>query len=802
RIRLTEVLLAAEQGSFISSLQKTSGSFISSLLSPHLNSFRLLPQTERTSWMRFRFQVVVSLLARSQRNPDMSCWQRYSLSQASCCLKAQDSPSRCACFWAGVKCGMLDQPEKLVDSSSRQRSRVLALLAGPELLTVLQRVDSDLTADWHCDGDGRNQHDDNPEHHEQVVAAGVEAVHSAEAENPNAQSENGYSHEQNAKHRPESLDLFRANNVTAVPRNFQLGTMTGRQNRYRPLPHLPPVIGFGSSDASSFSSGLSEECRRVLSFLRRQRQRKAEMRRAVAQSGRSAYSGPRCDPVIRPVSVQSEVDAGDGSNSAVASGGRKRKIFYSRNLPIDCGASHLSSRSRRGRTRWAGCSSSTPAGHTFDRAWKIRLVGLPSPPPQPPSPPSSPSSVPLAATEAHIIDRVIRQREAPGSASPQLSQNTPPPPPAAAAEKSPAAAASSAAPPLIDPAAARLEDAEDGVSRDLLLLCLTAPRQQPAASEADSDQSLISGSGQPPQYSGIFLFYGNVASKTASLSQTYSLAVLCQADFRASLTRLLVSSRVSRVCCTHLKAFCHLAAAAEDTTDSGESGDQFLQLLSGRVLDLPLAHFLLEPDKPLDDVHSLLLRHLPGRGSTPAAVGSLPVWEQVFVLRSVYFFGLIMAAFLIGRLWWRLERRLQQAGMLDLFTKLESPLVPLIYLMERTGAAGETFCINSPLQLKNLLYSKLRLHEQLTADELQNSGLTKAVKDQSTKQEVLMLMAPKHPLPAQVVAYRRLHRTISVCCVGYQEFVETDGRIRPVWDQRSAVTGRLYSSLPNLQGLP
>uniref|UniRef100_A0A1I8HQ73 POLAc domain-containing protein n=1 Tax=Macrostomum lignano TaxID=282301 RepID=A0A1I8HQ73_9PLAT len=168
--------------------------------------------------------------------------------------------------------------------------------------------------------------------------------------------------------------------------------------------------------------------------------------------------------------------------------------------------------------------------------------------------------------------------------------------------------------------------------------------------------------------------------------------------------------------------------------------------------------------------------------------------------------------------------------MLDLFTKLESPLVPLIYLMERTGvradkgklaeikldldkkldqlknsiyeAAGETFCINSPLQLKNLLYSKLRLHEQLTADELQNSGLTKAVKDQSTKQEVLMLMAPKHPLPAQVVAYRRLHRTISVCCVGYQEFVESDGRIRPVWDQRSAVTGRLYSSLPNLQGLP
>jgi DNA polymerase-1 len=106
--------------------------------------------------------------------------------------------------------------------------------------------------------------------------------------------------------------------------------------------------------------------------------------------------------------------------------------------------------------------------------------------------------------------------------------------------------------------------------------------------------------------------------------------------------------------------------------------------------------------------------------------------------------------------------------------------------------AGEEFNINSPKQLRTILFEKLGL------------PIIKRTKTgPSTDQAVLEQLAPQHELPAEIVNYRGLSKLKSTYVDALPELIHPDtGRIHTSFNQTVTATGRLSSSEPNLQNIP
>ncbi|MEZ5443474.1 MAG: DNA polymerase I [Lysobacterales bacterium] len=174
----------------------------------------------------------------------------------------------------------------------------------------------------------------------------------------------------------------------------------------------------------------------------------------------------------------------------------------------------------------------------------------------------------------------------------------------------------------------------------------------------------------------------------------------------------------------------------------------------------------------------------------------------------------------------RLHRRLrpQLAAVPELdrvYRDIEMPLVPVLQRMEATGivvdaphlaklsqemgqqmlalvkqaheVAGRHFNLDSPKQLKELLYDELGLK----AKSKTPSG------QPSTNEEALEEIAGEHPLPRIILDYRTLAKLKSTYSDKLPEQINPDtGRIHTSYHQAVAATGRLSSSDPNLQNIP
>ncbi|MCB1641330.1 MAG: DNA polymerase I, partial [Xanthomonadales bacterium] len=152
---------------------------------------------------------------------------------------------------------------------------------------------------------------------------------------------------------------------------------------------------------------------------------------------------------------------------------------------------------------------------------------------------------------------------------------------------------------------------------------------------------------------------------------------------------------------------------------------------------------------------------------------------------------------------------------------IEMPLVPVLQRMEATGivvdaphlaklsqemgqqmlalvkqaheVAGRHFNLDSPKQLKELLYDELGLK----AKSKTPSG------QPSTNEEALEEIAGEHPLPRIILDYRTLAKLKSTYSDKLPEQINPDtGRIHTSYHQAVAATGRLSSSDPNLQNIP
>ncbi|MDO9422282.1 MAG: DNA polymerase I [Herminiimonas sp.] len=107
--------------------------------------------------------------------------------------------------------------------------------------------------------------------------------------------------------------------------------------------------------------------------------------------------------------------------------------------------------------------------------------------------------------------------------------------------------------------------------------------------------------------------------------------------------------------------------------------------------------------------------------------------------------------------------------------------------------AGQPFNLNSPKQIGEIFFEKLKL----PVVKKTPSGAP------STDEEVLQKLAEDYPLPKVLLEYRGLSKLKSTYTDKLPKMIDaTTGRVHTNYAQAVAVTGRLSSNEPNLQNIP
>ncbi|MGB8654449.1 MAG: DNA polymerase I [Candidatus Acidiferrales bacterium] len=168
-----------------------------------------------------------------------------------------------------------------------------------------------------------------------------------------------------------------------------------------------------------------------------------------------------------------------------------------------------------------------------------------------------------------------------------------------------------------------------------------------------------------------------------------------------------------------------------------------------------------------------------------------------------------------------LRAEVEKQDLAEVYEKIDLPLAAVLARMEAAGVlvdpkeldrisahaqeeisalektiyeqAGVAFNINSPQQLAEILFDKLKL---------QPPRRTRA-KARSTAAEVLEELAEAHELPRKVLEYRELSKLKSTYADALPRLVDpATGRLHTRFSQTGTATGRLSSSNPNLQNIP
>ena len=105
--------------------------------------------------------------------------------------------------------------------------------------------------------------------------------------------------------------------------------------------------------------------------------------------------------------------------------------------------------------------------------------------------------------------------------------------------------------------------------------------------------------------------------------------------------------------------------------------------------------------------------------------------------------------------------------------------------------AGEDFNINSPKQLGEVLFEKMKL-----------PGGKKTKTGYSTAADVLEKLAPEFPIVSEILEYRGLAKLKSTYADGLAVYIGENNRIHTTLNQTITATGRISSTEPNLQNIP
>ncbi|MDR1876615.1 MAG: DNA polymerase I [Flavobacteriaceae bacterium] len=246
--------------------------------------------------------------------------------------------------------------------------------------------------------------------------------------------------------------------------------------------------------------------------------------------------------------------------------------------------------------------------------------------------------------------------------------------------------------------------------------------------------------------------------------------------------------------------------------------------VKGVLFDTMIAHYLINPDgrHGMDILAEIELNYKPvsiesligKRGKNQKLFSAVPLEEQKEYA--------VEDADITLQLKDKLEPQLDKDNLKKLFDEIEMPLMRVLEDMEWEGIsldtkalqemskeldealsrlekeiytqAGGKFNINSPKQLGDIIFDKLKLGDK---PKKTKTG------QYATGEDVLLKLAHKHKIIDQLLEYRQLQKLKSTYVDALPDEINPNtGRIHTTFAQTVAATGRLASNNPNLQNIP
>ena len=270
-----------------------------------------------------------------------------------------------------------------------------------------------------------------------------------------------------------------------------------------------------------------------------------------------------------------------------------------------------------------------------------------------------------------------------------------------------------------------------------------------------------------------------------------------------------------------------LAWFAKSSCVSGHHVKPILRWFLDRDIDIPkigfdtaIAAYLLEPAQSKLEAHEVLARYtddrIDGRLENSTDDGQLSFDAQVSNSSS----DASNIAVAVARVIPALSREIGNQGVGELFNEVELPLIRVLAKMEHVGVhvdkkqltninehliketkrltvvlhelAGKSFNLNSPTQLRQILYED----KQLSPGKKTKTGF-------STDAATLEKIRDQWPeFIDQLLEYREFEKLRGTYGQGLLDAIQPDGRIHATFNQTVARTGRLSSDAPNLHNIP
>ncbi len=223
--------------------------------------------------------------------------------------------------------------------------------------------------------------------------------------------------------------------------------------------------------------------------------------------------------------------------------------------------------------------------------------------------------------------------------------------------------------------------------------------------------------------------------------------------------------------------------------------------VSAQVFDTLIASYLLAPGDRAFDFEQIVFQHLQQSINEKTSAAESVEWNWE-----------------LGR---ALKEKIETAKLEDVMYKIEMPLLPILFKMEREGIevdrekmkelsqrfgeeldrltkkihtlAGNDFNINSPSQLAKILFEDL---------QLPTKKIKKTKSGFSTAASELEKLHGTHQIIPLISEYRELAKLKSTYVDVLPNLIAQDGRIHTTYNQTIAATGRLSSINQNLQNIP
>ena len=167
------------------------------------------------------------------------------------------------------------------------------------------------------------------------------------------------------------------------------------------------------------------------------------------------------------------------------------------------------------------------------------------------------------------------------------------------------------------------------------------------------------------------------------------------------------------------------------------------------------------------------------------------------------------------------EEYAKEPRLWKVLTELDLPMIPVLYKIEKRGMkidreyfkrlqreyeqlvekmteeiyrlAGAGFNVNSPVQLSEVLFSRLNLSTK---------GIKKTSRGYSTGVRELEKLKGQHPIIEKIMEYREATKLLGTYIGPLPALADEEGRVHTTFTQNVTATGRLSSVNPNLQNIP